>query len=127
MSDLQIEKISRSLILEWERLPPYLGLRSIAAEDIENDCSITEPKNKRLKFLNEWKTIKGADATYEVLVCALLQIERQADAQSVCELLQDNPDSGMVHIKSRMTFLTWVCVAMEGSCVRLPRPIALSQ
>ncbi len=95
VSDINLDKISSSLALEWKRLPAFLGLKRTIAEDIERDRGLIKESEKRLQFLFDWKAIKKAAATYKCLILALLQIKCRQDAESVCKLLRENPDSGM--------------------------------
>ena len=86
VSDVHLEKISRSLCKDWKRLPSHLEMKTIVADDI--DCKQVNEGEKRRQFLVKWKEIKGSSASYECLIRALLEIESRQDAERVCELLQ---------------------------------------
>ncbi len=81
VSDINLDKISSSLALEWKRLPVYLGLKKPVAEDIECNRELIKESEKRHQFLLDWKAIKGAAATYGCLILALLQIKCRQDAE----------------------------------------------
>ena len=95
LSEVNLDKISNSLHLDWTRLPPYLGLKHGVTEDIER--SHRGEAEKRQQFFWKWKSVEGAEATYGKLILALLEIERREDAENICEILtQDPPDAGKV-------------------------------
>ena len=81
-----IDRISYSYCREWGRLPPFLRLESIIAEDI-NRLPISESEKKRM-FFSKWVELKGSGATYKELIKALLEIDRVNDAEVVCRLIQ---------------------------------------
>ena len=86
VSNIHLEKISRSLCRDWKRLPPYLKLESTIVADIKS--SSDSEKDKRHAFFSEWKVVKGSDATYKALIGALLEIGSKQDAESICKMLQ---------------------------------------
>lgn len=88
VSELHLEKISRLYSIAWRKLSPYLELKSLVAADI--DRRHTDEAGKRREFLQRWKMIRGADATYENLVRALLEVGHRGDASDVCKLMQDS-------------------------------------
>ena len=49
----------------WKKLIPYLSMEDITEYDIEHGSG--SPKEKRQKFLSNWKQEKGSEATYEKL------------------------------------------------------------
>lgn len=74
VTDVHIEKISRSFCRKWRSLPSHLELDDIVVCDVERDSA--SEKDKRNKFFTEWKEAKGSDATYTKLITALLVIYR---------------------------------------------------
>lgn len=86
VSDEHVEMISRSHCEDWESLLPYLGLKPIVANDIGKQN--LEPREKRKKFLSQWKKIEGDNATYQQLVKALLKIQCRQDAEMILKMLQ---------------------------------------
>lgn len=87
VSQLHLEKISLYSI-DWRRLPPYLGLQSFVVTDV--DGKQIDENEKRKEFLQKWKLIKGADATYEKLVYALLKVGHINNIVDVCRLMWDS-------------------------------------
>ena len=85
-SDSDLELISRSCCEQWKSLPPYLGMETIVANDI--DKSQKAPQEKRHDFFQKWKEIKGSNATYKVLISALLKMKCGQDAEKVCQILK---------------------------------------
>ena len=88
ISDRHLEKISRSCSLNLRSLTPFLGLPPIVGDNI--DRSSQNQESKRLNFLNQWKQIKGSDATYFQLIRALLEIQHRQDAETTCKILKDS-------------------------------------
>ena len=86
ISDRHIGDISRLYCRKWKSLPPHLELRSIVMEDI--DCGAGSEEDKRHSFLLKWKQMKGSEATYRILIMALLEIGCRQDAENVCKLLK---------------------------------------
>ena len=91
ISDLSLEDIARSSCRKWRDLPSRFVLPSILAEDI--DRSGAGEGEKRLNFFRDWKHMRGFDATYKRLIGALLDIHCREDAEFVCRLLRDLPDT----------------------------------
>lgn len=89
VSAVHLEAISRTCIEKWKSLPPYLGLDTTVADDI--DKSEKEPAEKRYDFLKKWKQCKGSGATYRQLINALLRIDCRDDAECVCKMLDSQP------------------------------------
>ena len=81
-----LNAISRSYCNQWKILIPYLKMKGITEDDV--DAHSGSPREKRRIFLRKWKRVKGSEATYERLVCALLEIECRNEAEGVCQLLQ---------------------------------------
>ena len=85
VSDVHLEEISRSHCRDWKRLPPYLGMATIMADDIDH-MPVAESE-KRHQFFKTWKREKGSGATYRALIRALLIIKARQDAESICKIL----------------------------------------
>lgn len=85
VSDGHLEEISRSCCEQWKSLPPYLGLETIVASDI--DKSPKEEGEKRHDFFKKWKKVKGFAATYGKLIDALLAIKCRGDAEKVYKIM----------------------------------------
>ena len=88
VSDAHLDDFSRCCSSDWKFLCSHLKLDKIVVDDI--DCRPLSPKQKRRRFFSEWKQRKGSDATYKVLVQALLEIDRRKDAEYLCELLKNS-------------------------------------
>ena len=67
VSGEDLEKISCSL---WRKLPKHLGLEESVVDDLERDFRTEE--ERRGALLKKWKRREGFDATYIVLIKALL-------------------------------------------------------
>ena len=93
ISDLHLDEIVRKSCTLWKSLPSRLGLHSIIVKDIEKD--FPRELDRRREFFQQWKQIKGSEATYRSLVKALLDIDQRHDAEYVCKLLSpvDHPDT----------------------------------
>ena len=85
VTDLHIDKISRSHCKKWKSLPAYLEMEGIVASDI--DMMPIEEEEKRNNFFSKWKEEKGSEATYKALIGSLLEIRCREDAESICRLL----------------------------------------
>lgn len=94
ISDGHIQDLSLSDCSKWRSLPGYLGLHSSVVDDINRDPIALEEGEKRKKFLEKWKKVKGSDASYKSLICALLKIECRQDAESVLKLIRDSVPNG---------------------------------
>ena len=86
ITDCLLSKISLSHCSKWRMLPSHLGLEKIVANDISRDFPNEE--ERRFQFFSKWKEIQGSDATYEVLIGALLTIDCREDAEGVCKILK---------------------------------------
>ena len=91
VSDIHLEKLSRSGCKQWKSLPPHLKLEAIVAEDI--DKSQKGEREKRHEFLLTWKDMEGSGATYKQLITALLKIKCRQDAEKLCEMLKKSAQS----------------------------------
>ena len=72
VSKKHFEELS-SLCEPWRKLPQYLGLKATVEGDLERDFKTEE--EKRVGFIRKWKERKGFDATYKMLIKALLHIK----------------------------------------------------
>ena len=70
VSDWHTQQISCE---HWRKLPSCLGLETTTVSDLERDFKTEE--ERRIGLLKKWKKMKGFDATYKVLIKALLDIE----------------------------------------------------
>ena len=91
VSDIHLERLSRSGCKQWKSLPPHLELEAIVAEDI--DKSQKGERGKRHEFLLTWKEMEGSGATYKQLITALLKIKCRQDAEKLCEMLKKSAKS----------------------------------
>ena len=91
VTDLHIHEISRSHCKKWKSLPAYLEMEGIVASDI--DKKPIEEDEKRCDFFSKWKKEKGSEATYKVLIGALLKMRCKEDAESVCEMISHSASS----------------------------------
>lgn len=94
ITKIHVGDISRNVCRRWKSLVAYLGMRGIVVSNIEH-----EPMNeeeRRQNFFSQWKNDKGSEATYMVLIDALLRINCRSDAEYVCGLLQ-NPANTNLH------------------------------
>ena len=72
---------------KWRCLPPYLGMKTSDARDIDKGPSNEEEKMHT--FFMKWKHTKGPAATYRQLTEAFLRIHYGfQDAERVCELIK---------------------------------------
>lgn len=94
ISDTHLDQISRFHSRQWKSLPPYLAIESIIADDLSH--YVGEEHEKRLSFFLKWKQMKGSDATYFVLISALLKIKCKQDAEGVCKLLEASLDKEVI-------------------------------
>lgn len=85
ISEIHIGDISRSICRKWRSLVAYLGLKEIVISDIEHEAVGEE--ERRCNFFTLWRNEKGSEATYKVLIGALLDIKCRSDAEYVCQLL----------------------------------------
>ena len=89
ISDKHVVEISGFLSEQWRKLPSYLDLEDAVLSDLEKDAKTEE--ERRAGLLKKWKREKGSEATYQVLIKALLDIKCKEDAESVCKLLMPMP------------------------------------
>ena len=83
-----IASISQSFCDGWRKLPGILHVRMNVVEEIENKHRNDEWLCK-IGFFRHWKQSQGPDATYKMLIGALLKIDCMGDAHNVCKLLQE--------------------------------------
>ena len=107
VSDKHIGEISCE---DWRKLPPCFELETVVVSDLERDFKTEE--DRRIGFFRKWKARKGFDATYIVLITALLEINCRKDAEGVCKLLQNVPG---VPSTAQVS-----CLSMLSSSTHLP-------
>ena len=84
ISDSHIGEIQCS---KWRCLPPYLGMKTSDAHDIDGGPG--DEEEKMHTFFMKWKHTKGPAATYQQLTEALLRIHYGfQDAEKMCELIK---------------------------------------
>jgi hypothetical protein len=88
ITDEHLVIIAGACCEKWMSLPPFLGLKTIVAKDIESASG--DQEEKRLKFLRKWNSIKGRDATYKQLTTALAKIKCGNDVDIVCAILKNS-------------------------------------
>ena len=83
-SDDELEELSGSLGLSWEKLARRLGFKKGRIEGFHKDNE--ELSKKAFDMLIRWKEKGGADATYTVLYDALCDklVERRDLAETCC-------------------------------------------
>ena len=91
ITDVHLEEFTRNYGEDWRLIHAYLKINSIVVRDTERKPG--GEREKRHAFYSEWKFLKGPDATYERLICALLKLRCQLDAEAVCTMLQGSQES----------------------------------
>lgn len=86
ISEIHIRDISRSACRKWRSLVAYLGMKEIVISDIEHES--TSEEERRCNLFSLWRDEHGYEATYRVLIDALLEMKCRSDAEYVCQLLQ---------------------------------------
>lgn len=89
VTDKHVVEISQHFCEKWERLPPHLEMRKIAASDIKG--SEKSGEEKRREFFYKWIDEKGSGATYKKLIHSLLKANCIDDAEEICKLIQPQP------------------------------------
>ena len=97
-NDDHILKISRFLE-NWELVASFLGLKPPQIEEVKHDSN-HDLKLMRLKALRKWKSLFAFNATYRVLLGALLESGSTEQAFQVCRLL--NPNQGRLQLYSAL-------------------------
>ena len=107
INDSNLEIICRKSCTNWRALPRLLGIDGykIILANIERDY--TKEDEKKLALFQEWQKMNGFDATYKVLVNALLETRQREDAQCVCEILKASlPVVRTGELKTKVRLLT---------------------
>lgn len=90
-----LSEISRYSNCQWKSLHPSLEFPAETKEgvqqEIENLDAGDDEEGKRFALLSKWRDTKSSEATYRVLVGALLQAGFKGDAEMVCRLIQTMP------------------------------------
>ena len=94
VTDLHALDIADAHCSEWASLLVVLGIENSSSvkKDIEKK-HVGDAKEQRKEFFEVWKKQKGKEATYKVLINALLQIKQRSDAEYICNLLKDSTDA----------------------------------
>ena len=87
VSEIHIDKISRSCSYRWKSLLVRLDLKAIDVEDISR--TLNNEQEKRSESLRTWMHLNGSDATYKWLITAQVANGSRKEAEFVCELLQN--------------------------------------
>ena len=99
-------------------------MRDIVVRDIDREGKPEE--EKRVTFFKRWKRQKGSQATYKVLISALLQTKRREDAECVCELLKKFTPRKTKRTEDKGTILTlqaWFALVCNNRHSTSPPPI----
>ena len=95
VDERHLSEISHRCNCQWKTLHPCLELptdtKDAVEQEIGNLDASEDEEGKRLVLLSKWKDAKGSEATYKLLVGALLQAGCKDDAEMVCELIQPMP------------------------------------
>ena len=85
------KKCSKNHIMEmgkyisWNEVGRYLP--RIETTDIKDiDCNGTDQKDKRRRLLDLWEERNADDATYDVMITAMLKARKKEEATKVCVL-----------------------------------------
>ena len=85
INDTHLDEVAK-FCLKWRKLPSHLKMQVSDVANIERDHATEE--ERRSEFFQTWKQNNGFDATYEILIGALLEIGHRNDAESVCKMLK---------------------------------------
>ena len=85
ISDAHLDEVAQ-FCLDWRKLTSHLKMQTSIVADIERDH--VKQEERRCEFFRTWKQQNGFDATYKILIGALLERERRDDAERVCKLLK---------------------------------------
>ena len=96
VTEQHINDISFSYCKKWRLLPTPFKMEQIVADDINRKC--VDEDEKRHDFLLKWTDEKGSMATYKVLICALLKIKCDKEAEGVCKLISRPLSPGMLYL-----------------------------
>ena len=92
--------------IPWKAVGEYLpGIDDQHVEDIDVDGR-DEP-DKRRKLLRLWKTRTGSEATYGVLITALLKARKTDHAEEVCKLLRPGGKTQTSAISTQLLMMTF--------------------
>ena len=84
-------------LTSWKTLAPHLYLEDTDIEEIDQDGKTEQ--EKKLKTLQKWKERFIFQATYKVLMEALLKIGKADRVRKVCHLLQSPAIGIAAHCK----------------------------
>ena len=84
--------LSIKQFIAWREVGPFLQeIERIHMKDIDRDGF--DESDKRRRLIDKWEDLNGDEATYDVLITAMLRAKEKEDATKVCKLL----DQGIVH------------------------------
>ncbi len=120
VSDDHLQEIAGSHCSKWRSLPSHLSMKNPKGSSEEPEIT------QKLRFFNSWKKIEGSNATYKVLIKALIRTDQKKDAEFVCQLLKNFLSSSKPN--GKLDFLskgvraklhwpwnfTGTCIAMKG-------------
>lgn len=94
VSDEHLNQISHSCNWQWKLLHPHLEfpaeIEGVVEQEIE-DMVPNDEEGWRFALLSKWKDTKGSEATYRMLIRALLEIGCREDAEALLELIRPIP------------------------------------
>ena len=85
VSDVHILDLSMKHCKKWRSLPAFLDMDQISVSDLQ--YAMGSESDKRKLFLEKWQQEKGSDATYRVLMAALLSVQCRDEAEYICNVL----------------------------------------
>ena len=80
INEVDLADLSFTLGQGWRALPSRLGVPS-------SDHVFQTEQEEKHAFLSQWKDVKGSEATYKVLISALLDINCREEAEGMCRML----------------------------------------
>ena len=96
VSDKDVATIARDHLTDWESLRPYLGLSY--TQEVEINKTHRDYKKQKQECLQEWKELKGKEATYGAFIIAAEEAKRQQLADAVRGMLTNiSKDSTSSH------------------------------
>ena len=86
VSDKDVATIARDHLTDWESLRPYLGLNR--PQEAEINKTHHDYKKQKQECLQEWKELKGTEATYGAFITAAEEAKNQQLADGVRAMLR---------------------------------------
>ena len=87
VSDTDVATIARDYLTNWESLRPYLGLSY--TQEAEINKTHRDYKKQKQECLQEWKELKGKEATYGAFITAAEEAKNQLLADGVRAMLRN--------------------------------------